>query len=158
MLYESVNQELIVDWWVVNSTRMYWAHPRIRRCARCGGGSTAVGKQENFCKRGMKGSRICHPKICLFGIRIWGNFLFWGTADTGEALKIVKVTSKGNLLYSGGWTWKVAITRDHFLPERFTCKSEQPLLAKHFFFTLPKVAFHQFEAPAPSHFPELSGW
>ena len=34
-----------------------------------------------------KHSRIYHPQICIFGIRMTLNWLFWGTADVGEALK-----------------------------------------------------------------------
>lgn len=36
---------------------------------------------------GLKGSRIRHPKVCLFGTRITLRLVLFQTVDTGEGLK-----------------------------------------------------------------------
>ena len=73
---------------------------------------------EGVSKVGVKGSRICHPKICLFGIRIiWGWLLLFLRVDTGVALKIKLNLPFGERIYLDKevfvCTWKKRMTLNH---------------------------------------------
>lgn len=67
----------------------------------------------------VKGGSMCHPKTCLLSIRILLNWLFWETADTGEALEISRSYPFIREIHSRcvSVTGR-AIIRDNFSPER----------------------------------------
>lgn len=94
----------------------------------------------------LKGSRICHPRSCFFGIRVVLSWLFSGA---GEALKPEEVALFGKGSLRGPILPRV-ILPEIISPEMLTYKAGYFLFSSHFISSFLPSHKLQIGSPTPS--------